>query len=377
MGAGSGSGRAHAEMSFREIAFVREFNNLRYEWVRLFAELFGTYLLVVVAAGAGTVNTITHGGVGRVAEVSAPGLMVMAIILSLGAVSGAHLNPVVTIAFAFRTDFQWRRVPGYIVAQLSGATLASVTLLVRFGRQDADGATLPGPGISDGQAMIVEALLTLGLVTTILGAASGAQNVGALSALAAGGYVILAGMWASPASGASMNPARSSPSGLPISSEVPAETRSPKMPRKVVGALGAGLLPARVLPYLGLLPLALGIRAAIIGWWRRTDSARDDDGRVGSSIWAVAVVTVSNGGDNIGVYVPVFATAGIGGMSVYCILFLVFLAALVVVARFLATRKPVARTLARWGHIILPVVLIGIGLRILIDGGAFGIPVRS
>jgi aquaporin Z len=204
-----GDGRAHAELSSRERAFIRDFNNLQHEWVRLFAELFGTYLLVMVAAGAGIVNSTTHGAVGRIAEVTAPGLMVMAIILSLGAISGAHLNPVVTVAFAFRTDFQWRRVPGYVVAQLLGASLASLTLLAIFGQQGTDGATVPGAGVTAVQAMLVEALLTLGLVTVVLGAASGAQNIGGLSALAAGGYVALAGLWASPVSGASMNPARS------------------------------------------------------------------------------------------------------------------------------------------------------------------------
>ncbi len=208
-GATLADGRAHPEMSFRERAYVTQFNNLRHEWVRLFAELFGTFLLVLVAAGAGIVNTTTHGTVGRLAEVAAPGVMVMVIILSLGAISGAHLNPVVTIAFAFRTDFQWRRVPGYVAAQLLGAACASFTLLLILGHHGADGATIPGPEFNVWQATTVEALLTLGLVTTILGAASGAQNIGAPSALAAGAYVALAGLWAGPVSGASMNPARS------------------------------------------------------------------------------------------------------------------------------------------------------------------------
>lgn len=203
------SGRAQAGMSFRERAYIAEFNNMRLEWVRLFAEVFGTFLLVLVAAGAGIVNTSTHGNVGRIAEVAAPGLMVMVIILSLGAVSGAHLNPVVTIAFAFRTDFQWRRVPGYIAAQLVGAVGASYTLFALFGHRGNDGATLPGPEFSLWQATAIEALLTMGLVTVILGAASGAQNIGPLSAIAAGAYVTLAGLWAGPVSGASMNPARS------------------------------------------------------------------------------------------------------------------------------------------------------------------------
>ncbi|MDP9027481.1 MAG: aquaporin [Actinomycetota bacterium] len=204
-----GDGRAHAELSSRDRAFVAGFNDLRLEWVRIGAELFGTFLLVLVAVGAGIVDSTTHGGVGRLAEIAAPGLMVMAIILSLGAISGAHLNPVVTIAFAFRTDFRWSRVPGYIAAQLAGSVAACLILLAVFGHHGVDGATIPGAAFTSWQAAIVEALLTLGLVTVVLGAASGAQNIGPLSAIAAGGYVILAGLWAGPVSGASMNPARS------------------------------------------------------------------------------------------------------------------------------------------------------------------------
>ncbi|HVC38476.1 MAG TPA: aquaporin [Candidatus Dormibacteraeota bacterium] len=189
--------------------WLREFHDPSHEWRRLFSELFGTFLLVVVAAGAVVVNALSHGGVGRGAEVVAPGLMVMAIILFMGRVSGAHLNPAVSIAFALRRDFPWRRVPGYVVAQLVGACLACLFLLAVLGHGGALGATEPGPGMSGWQATLVEALLTLGLVSTILGTASGAQNVGGLSALAVGGYIALAGLWASPLSGASMNPARS------------------------------------------------------------------------------------------------------------------------------------------------------------------------
>lgn len=202
-------GRAHAELSNRDRAFVAGFNDSRLAAARIAAELLGTFLLVLVAAGAGIVDSTSNGGVGRLAEVTAPGLMVMVIILSLGAISGAHLNPVVTIAFAFRTDFRWRRVPAYVAAQLAGSLAASLTLLIIFGHHGLDGATAPGAAFTPWQAAIVEGLLTLGLVTTVLGAASGAQNLGPLSAIAAGGYVILAGLWGGPASGASMNPARS------------------------------------------------------------------------------------------------------------------------------------------------------------------------
>jgi aquaporin Z len=144
-----------------------------------------------------------------VAAVSAPGLTVLAVILMMGAVSGAHLNPVVSLAFALRGDFPWRRVPGYILTQLLGGTLAVLFLLAVFGRVGALGATVPGHGIDDTQAMLIELVLTTGLVSTILGTSSRAQNLGPISAFGVAAYVILAGLWASPVSGASMNPARS------------------------------------------------------------------------------------------------------------------------------------------------------------------------
>lgn len=192
-----------------EAPWVREFDNPRYEWRRLFAEAFGTFLLVLVAAGAEVVNVSSQGAIGRGAMVVAPGLMVLAIILFMGAISGAHLNPAVSIAFAARGDFPWRRVPGYIIAQVVGATLASLLLWATFGKLGMLGATEPGVGVSDLQAVTIEFILTVGLVSTILGTASKAQNVGPIAAFGVGGYVILAGLWSSPISGASMNPARS------------------------------------------------------------------------------------------------------------------------------------------------------------------------
>jgi aquaporin Z len=191
-----------------EFPSILDFDNPTLEWRRLFSELFGTFLLVSVGAGAAVVNATSHGQISRAAAVVAPGLMVLAIILFMGAVSGAHLNPAVTISFTLRGDFPWARVPGYVIVQLIGATLAVLFLKAVFGTVGALGQTVPGPGIHDWQAMLIELLLTLGLVSTILGTASRAQNVGALSAVAVGGYIALAGLWASPISGAVMNPAR-------------------------------------------------------------------------------------------------------------------------------------------------------------------------
>jgi aquaporin Z len=164
---------------------------------------------VLAGAWVGVVGAVSHGAISRPAAVAAPGLTVMAVIFFMGAVSGAHLNPGVTIAFMLRGDFPWRRVPGYVIAQLAGASLACLFLWAVFGKVGALGATEPGAGIADWKAMLIEVVLTVGLVSTILGTASRAQNVGPLSAVAVGGYIVLAGLWSSPISGASMNTARS------------------------------------------------------------------------------------------------------------------------------------------------------------------------
>jgi aquaporin Z len=105
--------------------WTRDFHNLSFEWRRLFAEVLGTLFLVLVAAGA-IVVAKSHGQVPLDARVVAPGLMVMAVIYFMGTVSGAHLNPAVTAAFALRGNFPWRRVPGYVLAQFTGGVLATI-----------------------------------------------------------------------------------------------------------------------------------------------------------------------------------------------------------------------------------------------------------
>jgi aquaporin Z len=176
-----------------------------YEWRRLFAETWGTFLLVVVAAGAVVIGAQSGGAISLNMKVVAPGLMVMAIIYFMGAVSGAHLNPAVTFAFAVRRNFPWSRVPGYIAAQIIGGIAAASFLRAMFGTEGLLGATTPGSAVSDFKAFAMEVLLTTGLVSTILGTASGARNIGSNGALAVGGYIALA----APISGASMNPVRS------------------------------------------------------------------------------------------------------------------------------------------------------------------------
>ena len=193
----------------RLLLMARNFEDPSREWRRLVAELVGTFFLVLVAAGGPMVDHAVPGSVSRSAAVVAPGLMVMSIILFMGRVSGAHLNPVVSIAFWLRRDFPGRRVPGYVGVQLAGALLAAWFLQVVLHVSATHGSTYPGPGQSAVDALLMEAVLTLGLVSVILGTASGAQQVGLFGALGVGGYIALAGLWASPISGASMNPVRS------------------------------------------------------------------------------------------------------------------------------------------------------------------------
>jgi aquaporin Z len=206
---------AHAELTLRSFgqpnAAVRQFDfwDTSYEWRRLFSELFGTFLLVTVGVGGGLVNARFAGSVPGPARAVAPALMVMAVILFMGSVSGAHLNPAVSLAFALRGNFPWRRVPSYVLVQFAGAILATLMLRGLIGKHGSAGLTLPGPGISVTIALLWEVLLTTGLVSVVLGTASGAQQLGPVAAFGVGSYIALAGLVAGPVTGASMNPARS------------------------------------------------------------------------------------------------------------------------------------------------------------------------
>ena len=187
---------------------IKDFNDPRQEWRRLFSELLGTFFLVLAAAGGGMMGHAFPGVISHTAAVTAPALTVMAIILFMGKISGAHLNPAVSIAFALRRDFPWRRVPGYVIVQLAGATLAALFLHAVVNVSAMYGSNYPASGYSDLAAFWMELILTVGLVSVILGTASGAQNVGIIGAFGVGAYIALAGLWGSPISGASMNPAR-------------------------------------------------------------------------------------------------------------------------------------------------------------------------
>ncbi|GLU91059.1 cadmium resistance transporter [Agromyces sp. NBRC 114283] len=144
----------------------------------------------------------------------------------------------------------------------------------------------------------------------------------------------------------------------------------------VLVTLGAGaFLPPEVIPYFGLIPLGLGLWAA---WqaWRNRGADDDDEAKVEGKkvgVWTVAGVTFANGGDNIGVYVPVFLSVGPAAVVAHCIVFLALVAALVGLGKFVATRRPIAELLERWEHILFPIVLIGLGIFILVSGGAFGL----
>jgi hypothetical protein len=128
-GGDSGLTRTPPGRLARDAWWIDRFENRDLEWRRLVAEAVGTFLLVLAATGASVVAAASHIAISRAAAVSAPGLTVLAVILSMGAISGAHLNPAVSLAFAARGDFPWRRVPGYVVAQLFGATLAVLFVL--------------------------------------------------------------------------------------------------------------------------------------------------------------------------------------------------------------------------------------------------------
>jgi cadmium resistance protein CadD (predicted permease) len=143
----------------------------------------------------------------------------------------------------------------------------------------------------------------------------------------------------------------------------------------VAGAYGATFLPKTALAYLGLLPLALGLRAAWQAWRNRAngDSEQAEDGRDSPRVLQVAAVTVASGSDNIGVYLPVFARSWVGGIAVYVAVFLILVAVWCAVAWFFASRPAVASVIARWGRVLYPLVLIGLGLFILVPGGAFGL----
>lgn len=176
--------------------------------MRLGAELLGTFILTFVAAGADIVDQLYPQGIGHVARYVAPGIAVMAMIWALSGVSGAHINPAISIAFFFRRAFSGALVAPYIAVQLAGATIAALLLRIVFAGDIALGITKPLQPFTEAQAFASEVLLTTILAFTILGTADQKAVVGKNSAIAVGGVVAMCGLAFSPLSGASMNPAR-------------------------------------------------------------------------------------------------------------------------------------------------------------------------
>ncbi|MGZ3419450.1 MAG: MIP/aquaporin family protein [Polyangiales bacterium] len=173
---------------------------------RLLAESFGTFFLVVVDCGGAVIASLDS-DVTAVARSGATGLLIMVMIYSVGNVSGAHFNPAVTTAFALRGVFPWRRVPLYWIAQLAGALLGAGLLRWMFGNVAHLGVTLPHFGVARGFGM--EVVLSVILVSVVLGTATRHRSIGANAAIASGGAVALCSLFSRPISGASMNPARS------------------------------------------------------------------------------------------------------------------------------------------------------------------------
>jgi aquaporin Z len=178
-------------------------------WIRLIIEFLGTALLVTVAAGAGVINRYAGGNpISRTAAVVAPGALVMALIYAWGPLSGLHINPAVTLAFTGRRVFRSAWALPYIVVQLAGAIAASLFLQLMFSHVSAGGnypITKPG---GDWRSFVMEIVLTAILVSVILNTATGYRSIGHNAALAVGATIALLGLFASPISGASMNPAR-------------------------------------------------------------------------------------------------------------------------------------------------------------------------
>jgi aquaporin Z len=178
-------------------------------WIRVIIEFLGTFLLVTVAAGAGVIDHYAGGHpISRAAAVIAPGALVMALIYAWGPLSGLHINPVVTLAFAGRTVFRPAWILPYWAAQFTGAIGGALFLQAMFGHVTAGGNyPVSKPG-GDWRAFVMEIVLTAILISVILNTATGHRSIGHNAAIAVGATIALLGLFASPISGASMNPAR-------------------------------------------------------------------------------------------------------------------------------------------------------------------------
>ncbi|MBT7305875.1 MAG: aquaporin [Bacteroidetes bacterium] len=174
---------------------------------RFISEIIGTFALVFCGTGAMVINDFTGGTVTHVGVAITFGLIVMGMIYAFGDISGAHMNPAVTIGFAYAKKFPWKEVPAYVLAQLIGAFLASGILLYLFPESQTLGATLPGlPAL---KVFILEIILSFFLMVVIINVSTGSKEIGLVAGIAIGSVVLLEAMFAGPITGASMNPARS------------------------------------------------------------------------------------------------------------------------------------------------------------------------
>ncbi len=176
-------------------------------WNKYISELIGTFILVFCGTGAIVINHITNGAVGHLGIAMTFGLVVMAMIYSIGEISGAHINPAVTIAFWIGGRFQRKHLIPYLVFQITGALLASLCLRLIFPESVTLGETLPRDGII--QSFVLELILTFILMYVILHVSTSSKEVGTTAGIAIGGIVGLEAAFAGPICGASMNPARS------------------------------------------------------------------------------------------------------------------------------------------------------------------------
>jgi aquaporin Z len=171
------------------------------------AEIIGTFALVFCGTGAIIIDHVSKGGVTHVGVAITFGLIVMAMIYGLGDVSGAHLNPAVSIAFTLAGRLPLKSLGIYVASEIVGAFLASLTLRLLFPTDELLGATLPAG--SAGQSFVLEFLLTFFLMLVIMGVATGSKEQGLFAGIAIGSVILLEAMFAGPICGASMNPARS------------------------------------------------------------------------------------------------------------------------------------------------------------------------
>ncbi len=184
-------------------------NRLKPYLRRVWGELVGTYVIVFAAGGSAVADSLSGGGLGLVGAAFAAGLGVMVMIYALGHICNAHFNPAVTLAFTLVRHFPVREVPGYLLAQFSGAILAAATLRLTYGNLNKVGANAPGPGQTAFSALVMEIILSFMLMFVIMAVATDTRAVGQAAALAIGMTVVADILIGGPVSGASMNPARS------------------------------------------------------------------------------------------------------------------------------------------------------------------------